>query len=331
MLSQALQIFNIKLDFELDVMRPSQPLSELTARMMSALPPVFAKVQPTISIVQGDTTSTFCGALSSFYAGVEVAHVEAGLRTFNLQAPFPEEMNRVLTGRLAHLHFAATHAAAGNLVKEGVPASAITITGNTGIDAVLSVRDRLRKGADSGLHVALDNKKKLIVVTAHRRENFGPDFDAICSAIEQLSTRDDVQIVWPVHRNPNVLRPVEAMLLGKPNVLLIEPLEYLQFVDLMQRAHFLITDSGGIQEEAPSLGKPVLVLREATERPEAVEAGTVKLVGTDRAKIIAEATRLLDDPQEYKRMGRLHNPYGDGNASARIAKRLLSHVETALT
>lgn len=331
MLSQALKIFGIQPDFELDVMRQNQPLPELTSRLMSALPPVFAEVQPAISIVQGDTTSTLCGALCSFYAAVDVAHVEAGLRTFNLRAPFPEEINRVLTSRLARLHFAATHGAAGNLIKEGVPASAITVTGNTGIDAVLSIRDRLRGGTDSGLTLALDNRKKLIVVTAHRRENFGPDFEAICSAISQLAGRDDVQIVWPVHRNPNVSRPAEAMLLGKPNVLLIEPLEYLPFVDLMQRAYFLLTDSGGIQEEAPSLGKPVLVLRTVTERPEAVEAGTVKLVGTDQTKIVAETVNLLDDPQEYERMGRLHNPYGDGHACARIAERLFSHVETALT
>ena len=325
MLEQVLRIFDVQPDIDLAVMSPNQSLPELTARLITALPAIFAEIAPAMTIVQGDTTTTLCGALASFYAGVEVAHVEAGLRTFNLRVPFPEEMNRVMTSRLASLHFAATEGAARNLRKEGVRKVSIEVTGNTGIDAVLSIRDRLQRGASSGLDLFLDGRKKLIVVTAHRRENFGEEFENICAAVAELALRDDVQIVWPVHRNPNVLRPVEALLSGRPNVMLIAPLEYLPFVDLMQRAHLLITDSGGIQEEAPSLGKPVLVLRSTTERPEAVEAGTVKLVGTDAANILAASTRLLDDSHEYEQMARLHNPYGDGRASLRIAERLATH------
>lgn len=229
------------------------------------------------------------------------------------------------------LHFSATQRAAENLLREGVPSAAIEVTGNTGIDAVLGISDRLNAGAASGLSVALDGSKKLILVTAHRRESFGGEIENICGAIAELAERKDVQIIWPVHRNPNVLRPVETALLGKANVILTEPLEYLPFVDLMRRAHFLLTDSGGIQEEAPSLGKPVLVLRTTTERPEAVEAGTVKLVGTDRERIVKESARLLEDCGEHERMARLHNPYGDGQASARIARRIASYLEIPLT
>ncbi len=331
MLDQVMRIFEIRPDFDLAVMQPEQSLAELSSRLLGMLPAVFAEVKPALTVVQGDTTTTLCGALSSFYAGVDVAHVEAGLRTFDLRAPFPEEMNRVLTARLATLHFAATAGAADNLLREGVPTAAIEVTGNTGIDAVLAVSGRLDAGASSGLNVALDRNKKLILVTAHRRESFGEEFENICGAISEIAERKDVQIVWPVHRNPNVMRPVEAALRGRANVILTEPLEYLPFVDLMRRAYFLITDSGGIQEEAPSLGKPVLVLRKTTERPEAVEAGTVKLVGTDPERIVKESARLLEDREEYERMARLHNPYGDGQASARIARRIASHLEIPLT
>ncbi len=322
MLDQVLRIFDVKPEFDLQLMHKGQTLPELTARLIQALPEVFAKVQPSWTIVQGDTTTTLGGALSSFYGDVPVAHVEAGLRTFQLRSPFPEEMNRVLTTRLTTLHFAATEGAAENLWREGVARETVEITGNTGIDAVLSVRDRLQAGADSGLDVALDGSKKLIVITAHRRESFGPEFENICRAVSQLAERSDVQIVWPVHRNPNVLKPVDTWLRGKPNIVLTEPLDYLPFVDLMQRAYLIISDSGGVQEEAPSLGKPVLVLRKTTERPEAVAAGTVKLVGTDPAVILAEATRLLDDRKEYERMAHVHNPYGDGQACGRIARRI---------
>ncbi len=331
MLDQVMRIFEIRPDFDLAVMQPGQSLTELSSRLLGLLPGIFAEVNPALTVVQGDTATTLCGALASFYAGVDVAHVEAGLRTFDLRAPFPEEMNRVVTTRLATLHFAATRWAANNLLREGVPSAAIEVTGNTGIDAVLAVSERLDAGGESGMNVALDGNKKLILVTAHRRESFGSEFENICRAISEIAERKDVQVVWPVHRNPNVIRPVEAVLSDKENVILTEPLEYLPFVSLMRRAYFLITDSGGIQEEAPSLGKPVLVLRETTERPEAVEAGTVKLVGTDRERIVAESVRLLEDREEYERMARLHNPYGDGKASARIARRIASHLEIPLT
>jgi UDP-N-acetylglucosamine 2-epimerase (non-hydrolysing) len=255
-----------------------------------------------------------------------VAHVEAGLRTFDLDAPFPEEMNRVLTARLAALHFAATEWAAQNLRDEGVALDRIEVTGNTGIDAVLSIRASLEAGQLSGVSLPIDSSRKLIVVTAHRRESFGEGFVNICEAIAELARRDDVQIIWPVHPNPNVERAVGQILRGRANVLLIDPLDYSPFVDLMRRAYLLITDSGGVQEEGPSLGKPILVLREKTERPEAVEAGTVKLVGTDGVAIVREAVRLLEDPKEYERMARLHNPYGDGHASGRIARRIAGYL-----
>ncbi len=331
MLDQVMRVFEIRPDFDLALMQPEQSLADLSSRLLSVLPGVFSEVKPALTIVQGDTTTTLCGALSSFYAGVEIAHIEAGLRTFDLQAPFPEEMNRVLTSRLTTLHFAATRGAAENLLREGVPSAAIEVTGNTGIDAVLAVSAQLEAGVASGLNLSPGVGKKLVLVTAHRRESFGSELESICSAISTIAERGDVQIVWPVHRNPNVRRPVEAGLRGKANVVLVDPVAYVPFVDLMRRAYFLITDSGGIQEEAPSLGKPVLVLRNKTERPEAVEAGTVKLVGTDRARIVEESERLLEDHEEYERMTRLHNPYGDGRASSRIVRGLLSHFEIPLT
>jgi UDP-N-acetylglucosamine 2-epimerase (non-hydrolysing) len=279
--------------------------------------------------VQGDTTTTLCAALASFYIGVPVAHVEAGLRTFDMHAPFPEEMNRVVASRLADLHFAATDWAADNLLREGIRPESIQVTGNTGIDAVLSIYDGLERGKLSGLSLPTDTRKKLIVVTAHRRESFGEAFVRICEAVSTLAERDDVQVVWPVHRNPNVQNTVHKILGRHSNVLLVDPVDYLPFVDLMRRAYLLITDSGGVQEEGPSLGKPILVLRDKTERPEAVRAGTVKLVGTDKDAIISEATRLLEDPAEYERMARLHNPYGDGKASGRIAGRIFSYLNPA--
>lgn len=331
MLDQVLRIFDVQPEFDLAVMQPNQPLADLTARLLTGLTKVIEQVKPALTVVQGDTSTTFCGALSSFYAGVPVAHVEAGLRTFDLRNPFPEESNRQMTRCLATIHFAATEGAARNLLREGVEQASIVVTGNTGIDAVLSIRDRLLGGASSGLNLNVDDGKKLIVVTAHRRESFGPQFEEICRAVAQIAKRPDVRIVWPVHRNPNVLRPVEQMLRGNPNITLMEPLDYLPFVDLMQRAWLLLTDSGGIQEEAPSLGKPVLVLRSTTERPEAVAAGTVKLVGTDPAKIAEETYRLLDDGREYERMARLHNPYGDGHACERISQRISAYFENALT
>jgi UDP-N-acetylglucosamine 2-epimerase (non-hydrolysing) len=327
MLDQVLGAFDIQPDYDLDLMRPGQTLTALTSRLLAGLESVFTDLKPSLAIVQGDTTTTLAGALAAFYARVPVAHVEAGLRTFDLDSPFPEEMNRVVTGRLATLHFAATDWAAGNLAREGVPADSIQVTGNTGIDAVLTIRDSLESGKLSGFSaLPRDKTRKLIVVTAHRRESFGDGFLRICEAIGELAGRPGVQIVWPVHPNPNVQHAVDATLRGKTNVMLIEPLDYVPFVDLMLHAHLLITDSGGVQEEGPSLGKPILVLREKTERPEAVDAGTVKLVGTDRETIVREAIRLLEDGEEYGRMARLHNPYGDGQACGRIAARVLRYL-----
>jgi UDP-N-acetylglucosamine 2-epimerase (non-hydrolysing) len=275
--------------------------------------------------VQGDTTTTLCGALAAFYSRIAVGHVEAGLRTGDMSQPFPEEMNRVLTGRLADLHFAPTSGAAANLLREGVEQSRITVTGNSGIDAVMYVRDGLESGklAGEGLP-ALDLSKKLIVVTAHRRESFGDGFERICAALARLAGRPDVEIVYPVHRNPNVREPALRRLGGLANVRLIEPLDYVPFVNLMRKAYLLITDSGGIQEEGPSLGKPVLVMRDKTERPEAVLAGTVKLVGADENAIVTAASRLIENRKEYEAMARVHNPYGDGHASIRISDAIHS-------
>jgi UDP-N-acetylglucosamine 2-epimerase (non-hydrolysing) len=323
MLDQVLDAFSIAPEIDLDLMQPEQSLSALTGRILTAMEAVLKKESPDLLVVQGDTTTTLAGTMAAFYHHLSVAHVEAGLRTGDLQQPFPEEMNRVLTGRLADWHFAPTQGAASALLREGVPPGKIHITGNTGIDAVLYVCDALNRGAVSAppwpwIHPG----KQLILVTSHRRENFGQGFDRTMHALVQLASRRDVQLVYPVHRNPNVVGPAHRILGGLSNVVLLEPLPYVAFVDLMRRSRLIITDSGGIQEEAPSLGKPVLVLREKTERPEAVEAGTVKLVGTDDRCIVAETSRLLDDEAEYTRMTRIHNPYGDGHACERIASAL---------
>jgi UDP-N-acetylglucosamine 2-epimerase (non-hydrolysing) len=317
MLDQVLQAFSIAPDYDLNVMQPGQTLAQSASRILAALEPVLDEERPDCVIVQGDTTTTFCGALAAFYKTIPVAHVEAGLRTGDMRQPFPEEMNRVLTSRLATLHFAATEGAAANLRREGVDEENIFVTGNTGIDAVLAVRDSLPAVEAAG--------KKVILVTAHRRESFGPGFVNICRALRRLAERGDVEIVYPVHPNPKVREVVHAELREVANIRLIEPLEYVAFVDQMRRAHILLTDSGGVQEEGPSLAKPVLVMREKTERPEAVEAGTALLVGTDEERIVAETARLLDDPEEYARRARIHNPYGDGHASARIRDALINH------
>ena len=320
MLDQVLRCFEISPDFDLNLMTPGQTLAEITARALSALDPLLVEQQIDMAVVQGDTTTTMAGALAAFYRHVPVAHVEAGLRTGDLAQPFPEELNRLVTGRLAALHFAPTDGARRNLLVEGIPGDHISVTGNSGIDAVLYIAGMLERGElPAPQWPWLDAGKKLIVVTAHRRESFGEGIVNICDALAELSERPDVQIVYPVHRNPNVLDPVTERLGGRPGIVLADPLDYTPFVDLMRRAYLLITDSGGIQEEAPSLGKPVLVMRDRTERPEAVDAGTVKLVGTNVRKIVSEATRLLDDQQEYQRTSRIHNPYGDGHASERIA------------
>jgi len=320
MLDQVLAVFGVTPDFDLNIMQPGQTLASSASRILAALEPVLREARPDLVYVQGDTTTTLCGALAAFYARIPVGHIEAGLRTGDMAQPFPEEMNRVVTGRLAAIHFAATEGARNNLLAEGVDAATIHVTGNTGIDAVLWVRDRLASGELAGSDYSfLNPEKHLIVVTAHRRESFGAGFDHICEAIGRLAGRSDVEIVYPVHRNPQVTGPVYSRLAGLANVHLIEPLDYVPFVDLMRRAAVLLTDSGGIQEEGPSLGKPVVVMREKTERPEAVDAGTVRLAGTDPERIVGEVARLLDDGALRAAMSRVHNPYGDGHASERIS------------
>jgi UDP-N-acetylglucosamine 2-epimerase (non-hydrolysing) len=328
LLDQVLEAFEVKPDYDLGLMLPDQTLFQSTSRILAGLEPVLEAERPDMVLVQGDTTTTLGGALAAFYSKVPVGHVEAGLRTGDPLQPFPEEMNRVLTTHLAALHFAATEGAARNLMAEGIPRQRISVTGNSGIDAVLYVRDGLEQGRLRGQDRPwLDPSRKLILVTAHRRESFGEGFEHICAALARLARRDDVQIVYPVHPNPSVQAPVTRHLSGLENVLLIEPLSYVPFVDLMRRAYILLTDSGGVQEEGPSLGKPILVMREKTERPEAVEAGTVRLVGTDENRIVEQASLLLDDRLEYERMARVHNPYGDGRASGRIADVILSFFE----
>ncbi|MCZ2147318.1 MAG: UDP-N-acetylglucosamine 2-epimerase (non-hydrolyzing) [Bryobacterales bacterium] len=326
LLDQVLAAFNVKPDIDLDLMQPGQTLFQSTSRILGSLEGVLRAEKPGMIFVQGDTTTTFCGALAGFYANVPVAHVEAGLRTGDMRQPFPEEMNRVLATRLAELHFPPTQSAAENLRREGVAEASIHITGNTGIDALLYVKAGLESGRMAVPDaLPLDERRKMILVTGHRRESFGEGFDRICEALSRLAARDDVEIVYPVHPNPQVTEPVRRLLGGKPRVHLLAPQEYVPFVDLMRRCHFLLTDSGGVQEEAPSLGKPVLVMREKTERPEAVEAGTSRLVGTDPERILAEARLLLEDEAEYERRSHIHNPYGDGRASGRIVDAVRSY------
>lgn len=327
LLDQVLEVFGIQPDYDLNLMTPGQSLLQSCGRMLAALDAVFDQSKPDFVLVQGDTTTTFAGALAAFYRGVPAGHVEAGLRTGDLAQPFPEEANRVLATRVATLHFAATDWAAQNLLREGVPPANVSVTGNTGIDAVLSVARRLDSGSLRPLlRPEWPAGKKMILVTAHRRESFGPGFERICDALAQLALRPDVHLIYPVHPNPNIGETVTRRLGALANVTLLDPLDYLSFVDLMRRAHILVTDSGGVQEEGPSLGKPILVLREKTERPEAVSAGTVRLVGTDPALISQEANLLLDDPKEYARRSLVHNPYGDGLASGRIVELIGNYV-----
>jgi UDP-N-acetylglucosamine 2-epimerase (non-hydrolysing) len=326
LLDQVLGIFQVHPDYDLDCMRPAQSLFQSTSNILSALEGVLLKEKPDLLLVQGDTTSTLCGALAGFYARVPVGHVEAGLRTGDLKEPFPEELNRVLAGRIASLHFAATEWAAQNLIAEGIVPGTITVTGNTGIDAVLHIRDRIHQGLRTAQAFAVNPDQKLILVTAHRRESFGDGFEQICAALAELAQRPDVQIVYPVHPNPNVRDPVNRYLRGCRRVALVEPLDYVSFVATLMQCSFVLTDSGGIQEEAPSLGKPVLILRDKTERPEGVLAGTAKLVGPSRKRIVAECNRLLDDPETHQSMARAHNPYGDGRASERVARVILNFL-----
>ena len=330
MLDQVLSLFEIVPDYDLDIMKPGQTLNDITARVMQGLDAVYKDFEPDLVLVHGDTSTTFAASLAAYHNQIKVGHVEAGLRTGNLYSPWPEEGNRKLTGAITDLHFAPTESASQNLKREAVDTGSIVVTGNTVVDALFLVKARL--DSDDQLREThaeqfpfLDPNKKLIVVTGHRRESFGDGFNRICEALREIATAyEDVQIVYPVHLNPNVQEPVRRLLGDLPNVFLVEPLDYLPFVYLMDRSFFILTDSGGIQEEAPSLGKPVLVMRDTTERPEAVEAGTVKLVGTDVKEIVQQSRLLLDDSAEYARMSEAHNPYGDGHAAERILEAIRS-------
>jgi UDP-N-acetylglucosamine 2-epimerase (non-hydrolysing) len=332
MLDQVLQLFEIVPQHDLNIMKPGQDLFDITGNILAGLKPVLLEEKPDLVLVHGDTTTTLAASLAAYYARVPVGHVEAGLRTGNKLAPYPEEMNRRLTGAIADLHYAPTAAAQANLLREGVPAEAIHVTGNTVIDALLAVVHKLRhdEAAQRALHERfsfLRPGRRLILVTGHRRENFGEGFQNICKALADIAAEHpDVEILYPVHLNPNVRQPVAEILAARrlDNVHLIDPVDYLPFVHLMDRAFLIITDSGGVQEEAPSLGKPVLVMRDTTERPEAVEAGTVRLVGTSREAIVRETRHLLQDEAAYARMSRAHNPYGDGRAVARIVESILN-------
>jgi UDP-N-acetylglucosamine 2-epimerase (non-hydrolysing) len=322
MLDQVLKLFNIRPDYDLNLMQEDQSLAQVTANVLNRLEPVIVKEKPDWVLVQGDTTTAMAAALIAFYHRVKSGHVEAGLRTWNKSHPFPEEINRKIADSISDLHFAPTETARRNLLREGVHGASILVTGNTVIDALLDVVERPYQWSDGPLaSVPLDGR--LILVTAHRRENFGKPLENICRALKEITTRyDDIHVVYPVHLNPNVQRAVHSLLKGVPNITLLEPLDYLSLAQLMKRAYLVLTDSGGLQEEAPGLGKPVLVLREVTERPEAVEAGTVEVVGTETQIIVRETTRLLDDPAKYERMARAINPYGDGHASERIVRAL---------
>ena len=328
MLDQVLSLFNIHPDFDLDLMRPDQSLSELTAHILCSMATVFSQWRPDIVLVHGDTSTTLAAAQAAYYAKIAVGHVEAGLRTGDKYAPWPEEMNRRLTGALADLHFAPTQKARENLLREGIDLKLVYVTGNTVIDALLEIETRIKTNVALQNQLAshfpfLDPSKRLLLVTGHRRENFGNGFEHICQALATIAKRDDVQIIYPVHLNPHVQEPVRRLLADIPHVSLIPPQEYLPFIYLMHRCTLVLTDSGGIQEEAPALGKPVLVMRDTTERPEAIEAGTAKLVGTDRRYIVEEVFRLLDDPEAYRVMASASNPYGDGMAAQRIVKILV--------
>lgn len=327
MLQQVLDLFEIVPDRDLAVMTPGQTLTDITSRVLGKLSPMLAERPIDWLLVQGDTTTAFAAGLAAFYAKIPVAHVEAGLRSGDIYQPFPEEVNRKMVSVFAARHFAPTTESRDNLLKEGVDPAMIDVTGNSVIDALLFFQDRL--GEDRALAKGfeqqfdfLDPGKRLILVTGHRRENFEGGIDRMCDALLEIAGRGDVEIVYPVHPNPNVRGPVGAKLVGQDGIHLLDPLDYMPFVYMMTRAEVILTDSGGIQEEAPALGKPVLVTRETTERPEGVAAGTARLVGTDRERIVAELTRLLDDREAYDAMSRAHNPYGDGRTSARVVEAL---------
>lgn len=333
MLDQVLKLFKLKPDFDLNIMKAGQTLTDITRAILFGLMSVLQDFKPDLILVHGDTTTTFAASLAAYYEKIKVGHVEAGLRTGNIYSPWPEEANRKLTSVITNYHFAPTPRSRDNLINEGVSKSDIFVTGNTVIDSLFWVRERLENDSVLFNEISsrfnyLDTNKKLILVTGHRRENFGDGFERICKALRQIVTNNkNIQVLYPVHLNPNVEEPVNRLLKGLDNIFLIEPQEYLPFCYLMDRASVILTDSGGIQEEAPSIGKPVLVMRETTERPEAVDAGTVRLVGTD-IKLIVEQVKLLliKNSAEYKKMSKAHNPYGDGMASKRIVKYLMDSL-----
>ena len=341
MLDQVLELFNIQPDYDLDLMQPGQDLFDITANVLHGLKPLLEKECPDLVLVHGDTTTTMAASLAAFYSKVPVGHVEAGLRTGNKRAPFPEEINRHVTGVIADIHFAPTETARRNLLREGVAEESIFVTGNTVIDALLMTVNKIKEEnlnsqitgdltkrfplLDAVFSRLASRTSRLLLVTGHRRENFGEGFQSICAALKELTYRySDVDIVYPVHLNPNVQNPVRSILNGHPRIHLVEPIDYLPFVYMMDQSYLIITDSGGIQEEAPSLAKPVLVMRETTERPEALEAGTVKLVGTITSRIVEEASRLLSDEGAYRAMSTGYNPYGNGKACAKIIEVLSS-------
>ncbi len=331
MLDQVLDVFEIVPDVDLDLMRPDQALAGLTARAVTAIDEYLSKYQPNMVIVQGDTTTTFCAALAAYYGRICIGHVEAGLRTREKFSPFPEEINRVMTSRLADLHFAPTQRAKENLLNEGIREDRILVTGNTVIDALHIAVEKVRQNPPAIPNLPAElfnghNQKPLVLITGHRRENFGDGFESICRAISQLSRMfQDTVFVYPVHLNPNVRRPMFDILSGHRNIYLIEPLAYLPFIALMDRCWIVLTDSGGIQEETPSLCKPALVMRDTTERPEAVELGAAKLVGTECDSIVDNVASLLTDPERYRKMACAVNPYGDGKAVRRIADAILTY------
>lgn len=343
MLDQVLKIFDIKPDYDLNIMKQGQDLYDVTARVLTGMRDVLKEVKPDVVLVHGDTTTSTAAALAAFYQQIPVGHVEAGLRTHNIYSPWPEEMNRLLTGRLATYHFSPTPLSRNNLIKESVDDRNIIITGNTVIDALYWVMDKIKNNKEldneledilskAGYDVnRLNNGKKLVLITGHRRENFGDGFINMCTAIKDLTVKyPDLDFVYPMHLNPNVRKPIHEVfgenLSGLKNMFFIEPLEYLSFVYLMEKSSIVLTDSGGIQEEAPGLGKPVLVMRDTTERPEALDAGTVKLVGTDYNKIVNEVSSLIDDKAAYEKMSKAVNPYGDGLACGRILNALLYRI-----
>lgn len=328
MLDQVLGLFAITPDYDLDLMKPGQDLTDITNNVLNGLKPILADFRPDLVLVHGDTTTTLAASLAAYYQRIAVGHVEAGLRTGNILSPWPEEVNRKVTGAIAQWHFAPTERSRANLLAENVPGASIHVTGNTVIDALqqavaLIAGDPAREQALAE-RFPLDGAKRLVLVTGHRRESFGGGFDRICAALARIAERDDVEIVYPVHLNPNVKGPVSERLAHLSNVHLLPPQDYLPFVYLMNRSYLILTDSGGVQEEAPALGKPVLVMRDTTERPEAIEAGTVRLVGTDMDAIVSGVTTLLDDQAAYDAMSFAHNPYGDGQASDRIARAIQS-------